>query len=147
VSCDGSVPPPCVLEHSNTPLTGRRSRRHGFAARQQTHSTRFSRSVFRHGRPMEQGRPLCFHPVVSVFLLLFSSPSLSGRRLDVYHTSTHGVALVRIYNAGLKCAADGSLEMQDPKIAKYLPSGHNRTTSSGYIFATSACIDNYWKNC
>ena len=39
----------------------------------------------------------------SFFLLLlpssssfFSSPNLSGRRLDVYHTSTHGVALVRI---------------------------------------------------
>jgi len=30
------------------------------------------------------------------FYLLFSSPNLSGRRLDVYHTSTHGVALVRI---------------------------------------------------
>jgi len=30
------------------------------------------------------------------FLLLFSSPNLSGRSLDVYHTSTHGVALVRI---------------------------------------------------
>jgi len=26
----------------------------------------------------------------------FSSPNLSGRRLDVYHTSTHGVVLVRI---------------------------------------------------
>ena len=35
----------------------------------------------------------------SYYLLLsffFSSPILSGRRLDVYHTSTHGVALVRI---------------------------------------------------
>ena len=39
----------------------------------------------------------------SFFLLLLlsssfflSSPNLSGRRLDVYHTSTHGVALVRI---------------------------------------------------
>jgi len=35
-----------------------------------------------------------------MFLLLssffISSPNLSGRRLDVYHTSTHGVALVRI---------------------------------------------------
>jgi len=29
-------------------------------------------------------------------LYLFSSPNLSGRRLDVCHTSTHGVALVRI---------------------------------------------------
>jgi len=30
------------------------------------------------------------------FLLLFSSPNLSRRKLDVYHTSTHGVALLRI---------------------------------------------------
>ena len=39
--------------------------------------------------------------ILFLFLLLsssffFSSPNLSGRRLDVYHTSTHGVALVRI---------------------------------------------------
>jgi len=26
--------------------------------------------------------------------IFFSSPNLSGRRLDVYHTSTYGVALV-----------------------------------------------------
>ena len=31
----------------------------------------------------------------SVFFF-YSSPNLSGRSLDVYHTSTHGVALVRI---------------------------------------------------
>ena len=41
-----------------------------------------------------------FGPVVSstfyLLLLLFSSANLSGRRVDVYHTSTHGVALVRI---------------------------------------------------
>ena len=30
------------------------------------------------------------------FLPVFSSPNLSGRTLDVCHTSTHGVALVRI---------------------------------------------------
>jgi len=30
---------------------------------------------------------------LSFFLSFFSSPNLSGRRLDVYHTSTHGVAL------------------------------------------------------
>jgi len=34
---------------------------------------------------------------LSVYLLLFyPSPNLSGRRLDVYHTLTHGVTLVRI---------------------------------------------------
>jgi len=43
---------------------------------------------------MEYGRPLYFCPVISIYL--FSSPNLSGRRLDVYHTSTHGVALVWI---------------------------------------------------
>jgi len=30
--------------------------------------------------------------------IFFSSPNLSGRRLDAYHTFTHGVALVRISN-------------------------------------------------
>ena len=49
------------------------------------------------------------------FFFLFSLPNLSGRRLDVYHTSTHGVALVGIYNAGLKRAARGSLKIQDAK--------------------------------
>jgi len=34
--------------------------------------------------------------LLSSFFLLFSSPNLSGRRLDVYHTSTHDVVLVRI---------------------------------------------------
>ena len=60
------------------------------------------------------------------FLLLFSWPNLSRRRLDVCHTSTHGVALVRIWDAGLKRAARGSLKIQDakksPKIAIWAPS-------------------------
>jgi len=68
----------------------------------------------------------------------FSSPNLSSRRLDVYHTSTHGVALVRIYNACLKCAALGSLKIQDAKIAILAPS----ETLSGCIFAAEACTDN-----
>jgi len=33
---------------------------------------------------------------------------------------------------GLKCAARGSLEMQDPKNRQNTPSGHHRTTLSGY---------------
>jgi len=37
--------------------------------------------------------PCGFYLPLSSF---FSSPNLSGRRLDVYHTSTHGVALVQI---------------------------------------------------
>jgi len=38
--------------------------------------------------------------------------------LDVYHTSTHGVALMRIWNAGLKCAARSSREIQDAKMTQ-----------------------------
>jgi len=38
----------------------------------------------------------CGFYLLSIYLSFFSSPNLSGRRLDVYHTSTHGVALVRI---------------------------------------------------
>jgi len=36
----------------------------------------------------------CGFYLSSIFFL--SSPNLSGQRLDVYQTSTHGVALVRI---------------------------------------------------
>jgi len=37
------------------------------------------------------------HYIFILFLLLFfSSPNLNGLRSDVYHTSAHGVALVRI---------------------------------------------------
>ena len=37
------------------------------------------------------------HSSSSFFLLsFFSSPNLSGRRLDVHHTLAHGVALVPI---------------------------------------------------
>jgi len=49
-----------------------------------------------------------------------SSPILSGCRLDVYHTSTH-VAIVRIQNAGMKCAASGSLKIQDAQICHLRP--------------------------
>jgi len=62
---------------------------------------------------------------LSSSIFYFSSLNLSGRRLDVYHTLTHGVALVQIQNAG---AARGSLQMHDPKkspkIAIWAPS-HN----------------------
>ena len=77
------------------------------------------------------GRTLYFCAAVTIFYLLFSSPNLRGCRVDVYRTSTHGVALVRISNAayaGLKCAARGSLQIQDAqmtqKIAISAPS-HN----------------------
>jgi len=61
-----------------------------------------------YGRPAQQMRTLYFRPMVSICFLLifffcFSSPNLSGRRLDVYHTSTHGVA---VYSANLECRSE-----------------------------------------
>ena len=79
------------------------------------------------------------------FLSLFlSSPNLSGRRLDVCHTSTHGVALI---SANLECMSEMCCkrlaEIQD---AKKLPIWHHRTTLSACIFAAKACINNRKKN-
>ena len=78
------------------------------------------------------------HYMFALWLLLlsfflssfFSSPNLSRRGLEVCHTSTHGVALVRISDAGLKPAARGSLKTQDAKKLPKSPSGHHRTTLS-----------------
>jgi len=72
----------------------------------------------------------------------FSSSNLSRRRSDVCHTSTHGVALVRISDAGLKPPARRLLKTQDAKSRQKSPSGHHCTSLSGYIFATKARIDN-----
>jgi len=79
--------------------------------------------------------------VSSSFFFFFSSPNLSSRRLDVYHTSTHGVSLLPSVN--LECRS----EMCCTRLAentgrKKSPSGPHRTTLSGYIFATKAHIDN-----
>ena len=78
--------------------------------------------------PYGIGQTIIFLPCGFFFLLLFSWPNLSRRRLDVCHTSTHGVALVQISDARLKLAACGSLEMQDAKkstkVAIWAPS-HN----------------------
>jgi len=58
------------------------------------------------------------------FLLLILAYFQQSMRLDVYHTSTHDVALVHILNACLKCAAHRWLKIQDAKIAVCAPS-HN----------------------
>jgi len=74
--------------------------------------------------PYVIGQTIIFLPCDFYLLLsssfFFSLPDLSGQRLDVYHTSTHAVALVRIYNACLKCAARHSLKIQDAKMTQKL---------------------------
>jgi len=49
-------------------------------------------------------RSRCGHYIfVLWFLLLFSSPNLSSRRLDVYHTSIHGYCGL---SANLECRSE-----------------------------------------
>jgi len=55
--------------------------------------------------------------LLSFFLLLFFRCLFSAVG-DCMHTSTHDVALLRIQNAGPKCAARGSLEIHDAKITQ-----------------------------
>jgi len=61
---------------------------------------RFQVTATCYGRPMYLiGQAIIFLPRGFFFLsffYLFSSPNLSRPRLDVYHTSTHDAALVRI---------------------------------------------------
>ena len=116
-SCLGSV----TARHSSS------GRQPNFAALNR------GRHLYSAGRP---SRWALAHISSSFF---FSSPILNGCTLDVYYTSTHSVALVRIYNAGLTCAACGSLKNTG---RNNLPSVHHRTTLSGYIFATKVCIRN-----
>ena len=84
------------LGHFETPST-----------RYQGHVTVWKVRVVEHGEVsvwliMAALRSRCGHYIFalwflsSIYLLFYSSPYLSGNRLDVYHTSTHGVALVRI---------------------------------------------------
>jgi len=69
--------------------------------------------------PYVIGQTIIFLPFSFFLSFFYSSPNLSGHRLD-------GVALVRILNAALKCAVRGSLQIQDakksPKIAIWAPS-------------------------
>jgi len=96
----------------------------------------------------EIGRPLYFCHVVSFFfllssffLLLFSSPNLRGRRLDIYHTSTHANLECRSETCCMQLSGNAG-----PKKSPKITSGHHRTTLSGYIYAIEAHIDNR-KNC
>jgi len=83
----------CVLLHWQRYCTALQQRASaklcGVVQGMELHNFRRGRHLYSAGR-----RPSPW--ALAHILVLFSSPNLSGRRLDVYHTSTHGVALVRI---------------------------------------------------
>jgi len=84
------------------------------------------------------GQAIIFLPC-GFFLLLFSSPNLSGRRLDVYHTLCG-------HSANLECRSEMCCTRLAGKAGRKnrqkSPSGHHRTTFSGCLFATKAYTDN-----
>ena len=90
-------------------------------------------------------RTLYFRPVVSSFL-----PHLISAVADWLSTvllQMVWLVLVRIYNAGLKCAARDSLEIQDAKMTQNITictASHSHKLS-GCIFATKTDIDNQKK--
>ena len=105
-------------------------------------------------RPLTQshGQPIASSPVLycghstqyshlvlpcGFFLLSIFFPRLISAAAD-WMSTTHGVALCE-FRMRLKCAAHGSLEMQDQKKS---PKSHHCTTLSCYIFATKAHNDN-----
>jgi len=81
-----------------------------------------------YGRSAQQMRTLYFCPVISIYLsssfFYFSSPNLSGRRLDVYYISTHASGL----SANLECRSPtlhaAHWKYKTQKIAIWAPS-HN----------------------
>jgi len=77
----------------------------------------------------------CWHYIFNLWFLLssfLSSPNLSSRRVDVYHNSTHGVALVRSETCCMQLAGNTGHKND----AKKSRSAHHRTNLSGYIFAS-----------
>jgi len=88
----GLLAPEIVSLAWGTPANFNRFRFLAALLHSQTAALNRRRHLYSAGRP---SRCALAH-ISSSFFLLFFSPNLSGRRLDVYHTSTHGVALVRI---------------------------------------------------
>jgi len=77
-----------------------------------------------------------------IIFYLFPSPNLSRRRIGCLPNFHTWCGL----SANLRCRSETCctrlVEIQDAKKSLKSPSGHHRTTLSGYIFATTARIDN-----
>jgi len=78
--------------------------------------------------------------LLSFFFFLFSSPNLSRRRLNVYHTYFHTWCGL---SANFGCRSETCCTLKiGIQYAKKSPFGHHSTTLWGYVFASKACIDN-----
>jgi len=78
-------------------------------------------------------------------LFFFSSPNLSGRTLDVYHTSTRCGPSANLECRSKTCCEWLTVNTGPKKIVKNWQNGHHCTTLLDYIFATEAHSDNQKK--
>ena len=102
----------------------------------------WSRQLFLAPVFMAALRSRCRHYIFAMWFLLssssFSSPNLSGRRLDVYHTWCGP-------SADLECRSETCcMHLTGNAGPKKSPFGHHRTT---FGFATETCIDSWKKTC
>jgi len=101
-----------------------------------------------YGCPME-GRPYIFSCCSLFFFFLLFFPRLISTAADWMSAILPHMVWpqcefkMQVWN--LLHSARWKHRMQ--KSRQKLPSGHHRTTLSGYIFATKACIDNRKKTC
>jgi len=87
------------------------------------------------------GQAIIFSSCGFFFLsFFFSSPILSRRTVPYFHTWCGLSANLECRSENVLHAAHGKYRTQ--KIAKNSLSAHHRTTLSGCIFASKACIDN-----
>jgi len=86
--------------------------------------------------------------VISFYLSSFflSSPNLRGRTLDVYHTSTHGVASANLECRSEMCCTRLAASAGPKKVAMWAPLHNFVGLWEKLIFATKARIDNLEKN-
>jgi len=94
-----------------------------------------------YGRPMEEGKPLYFRPVVFLSSLFFFFSCLFSAVADwmstIYFHTWCGLS------ANVECRSEMCcMRLAENTPRKNSPSGHYRTALSGCIFATKACIDN-----
>jgi len=95
--------------------------------------------------PYVIGQAIIFLPCGFFYLsIFFSSPNLSRCRLDVYHTWCGLSTNLRCRSE--TCCTRLAKSTGHKKIAKNSPSGHHRTTLSGYIFATKGTYRQSGKN-
>jgi len=92
------------------------------------------------------------HYIFALWFLLssfffFSSPNLSGRKVNVNHIYFYtwcGLAANLGCRSEMCCTrlAGNTRRKNDAKMTQKSPYRHHRTTLPGCIFATKACIDN-----